>query len=324
MFYCPGAPGSSLARGVSARILVFVTRQAGAWRSRVQRTHSMTRRRTSLPSCPAFGALFSVQLISSGEQTSRKWQPTKVPASATFVGDNACAQCHQSHVNSHQKSSMALAMESVSESRILDAFPKLTFRSGPYSYEISRQNKESIYTVSDGKETISLPVRYVFGQGKAGQTYLIEHDGAFYESRVSFYDEIRGLDITIGQPATVPASLKAALGRRLGRDETLKCFSCHSTGAVKGGQLHPESMTPGIRCEACHGPGGAHVSALKEGRANSGLIFNPRSLSPDELTQDFCASCHRIDEELKLLRSLGDQQRSLSTLSHLSESMLFR
>ena len=265
----------------------------------------MTRRRVSLPILILFGALCSVELISSGEQTSpRKWQPTRVPANTTFVGDTACAACHQSHVNSHQKSSMALAMESVGESRILSGFPRLTFRSGPYSYEISRRNQESIYTVSDAKENISLPVRYVFGQGKAGQTYLIEHDGAFYESRVSFYDEIKGLDITIGQPAGVPGSLKAALGRKLGRDETLKCFSCHATGAVKGGQLHPGTMTPGIRCEACHGPGGPHVSAMKEGRGGPGLIFNPRSLSGDELTQDFCASCHRIDEEQKLLRSL--------------------
>ena len=199
---------------------------------------------------------------------------------------------------------MALAMESVAESRILGAFPKLAFRLGPYFYDISRSSPESIYTVGDGKETISLPVRYVFGQGKSGQTYLLEYEGAFYESRVSFYDEIKGLDITIGQPASVPTSLKEALGRRLGKDEVLRCFSCHATGAVKGGQLHLESMTPGIRCEACHGPGGAHASALKEGRAATGLIFNPKSLSGDELTQDFCASCHRIDEELKLLRSL--------------------
>ena len=199
---------------------------------------------------------------------------------------------------------MAMAMETVADSKVLTENPNMTMRSGQYSYEIKRKDKQSFYTVTDGRETISLPILYAFGQGKAGQTYILRYEGVLYESLVSFYNEIRGLDFTIGAPRTVPPSLKQALGRRLSDNETLSCFSCHSTGGISGGKINLEKMTPGIRCEACHGPGAEHVAAGKAGKANAKLIFNPKRLSGDELSQDFCASCHRGNDEFSLLKSM--------------------
>jgi Cytochrome c554 and c-prime len=198
---------------------------------------------------------------------------------------------------------MGMAMESVAESIILSAHPVMTFEIGNYKYEIARRDSQSFYTVTDGKEKITLPVLYAFGQGKAGQTYVLQYDGAYFESLVSYYDEIKGLDFTLGAARTVPGSLKEAIGRRMSRTDTLKCFSCHSTGAVSGGRLQLDKLVPGVRCEACHGPGGAHAAAGKSGQPNAGLIFNPSRLSGDELSQDFCASCHRGNEEFSLLRS---------------------
>jgi len=128
-------------------------------------------------------------------------------------------------------------------------------------------------------------------KGKAGQTYILQYEGGLYESLVSFYNEIRGLDFTIGAARSVPLSLKQALGRRLSDNEIANCFSCHSTGAVSGGRIDLEKITPGIRCEACHGPGGQHVLAGKAGQPNAKLIFNPGRLSGDEMSQDFCGSC---------------------------------
>ena len=251
------------------------------------------------------GMVFRPSPATSGQKPSaQRWRPTKVPAGTNFAGDQVCAECHKNKAISQLQSSMGMAMESIKDSKILTAHSKMIFRDGPYSYEITRRGDQSFYTVTDGKETISLPILYAFGQGKAGQTYLLQHDGAFYEGRVSFYQEIKGLDFTIGQPRAAPASLREALGRRLSRVETLNCFNCHATGAVSGGQFHPDKLTPGVRCEACHGPGGDHVAANKAGRPGAGLIFNPAQLSGDELTQDFCASCHRGNDELALLKDM--------------------
>lgn len=240
------------------------------------------------------------------QQTSpaQRWRPRRLPVGAELVGDRVCAQCHGDKTASHLKAGMAMAMETIAESKVLIANPAMTFRIGHYTYEIKRKDKQSFYSVTDGKETISLPILYVFGEGIAGQTYILQYEGGLYESLVSFYNEIRGLDFTIGAARGVPPTVKGALGRRLSDNEVSNCFSCHSTGGVSGGQLHLDRVTPGIRCEGCHGPGGQHAAAGKAGEPNANLIFNPGRLSGDELSQDFCGSCHRGNDEFTLLKGM--------------------
>jgi len=234
----------------------------------------------------------------------RRWNPRRVPVDTVFAGDQACGECHKKFASASY-SGMFQAMEPVAGSKILSENPKLKLSVGPYTYEITRTGKQSSYSVTDGKDTISLPIRYAFGQGKMGQTYVLERDGKFYESLVSFYNEPKALDFTIGAPRGVPKSLNDAVGRLLSANEVANCFSCHATGAVFGGsQLRLERLTHGVRCEACHGPGGQHIAAVKAGETPAASIFNPGLMSSDELTQQFCASCHRGAEESSLLKSM--------------------
>ena len=243
--------------------------------------------------------------IASGQESSAKrWNPRRVPAGTEFLGDQVCGGCHKKLFASHGNTGMAMAMEPVALSRVLIDNPQLSLRVGPYTYQIKRNGKQSSYSVTDGKDTISVPIVYVFGQGKAGQTYVLQREGKFYESLVSFYGEPKVLDFTIGAPRTIPESLSQAMGRLLTDHEVTSCFSCHSTGGISGNQIRLEKMTPGVHCEACHGPGGQHVAAIKEGESGSTLIFNPGRLSGDELTQQFCATCHRGSDEFSLLKSM--------------------
>lgn len=242
---------------------------------------------------------FSLSPTSSEQaQRGKIWRPTRIPAGVNFIGSQACAECHRNLVETQEKSSMGLALEFVAESPILSSHKRLTFRQGKFSYEIVRKGNQSIYTVTDGEEIISEPILYSFGQGKAGQTYILKYAGDYYESRVSFYAEIGGLDITIGHQEARPQSVIEALGNKLPHDEVMQCFNCHSTGASSGNQLRLERLTPGVRCESCHGPGGEHVAAVKAGLPSKDKIFNPARLSGDELTQDFCGACHRSAEEM--------------------------
>ena len=252
----------------------------------------------------SFAALLAVGLTFS-QAPKRMWTPNKVPANTQFVGTQACAECHANKVKSHAKTTMGRALEIVATAEILTKHPKLTFRAGNYSYEILRQGEQSIYSVTDGKETIALPILYVFGLGQAGQTYVLQGKEGLYESRLSFYNEIQGLDTTIGQSREAPLSLTDAVGRLMPKDETLQCFSCHTTGAVKGGKLEYQGLVPGISCEACHGPGGEHIALGQKGEPNKHKIFNPGKLSGDDLSQEFCASCHRSVEDVTALPRLG-------------------
>ena len=224
------------------------------------------------------------------------WRTTKPFAEAGFTGSAACAECHEEQSAGQHETAMGRALEPAADAAILRARPKMSFRAGAYTFEIARRGGASIYSVTDGKDTVSAPLLYAFGQGKAGQTYVYQFDGAFYESRLSYYKEIDGLDYTLGYERQPPPSLDAALGRRISMDEARGCFECHSTAAVAGRALQLERLMPGVRCEACHGPGREHVSAMEAGNLKDKRIFNPGRMTPDELSQEFCGSCHRSAE----------------------------
>lgn len=138
------------------------------------------------------GVCFWVAPLFGWQSAVEKWNPRKTPANAEFVGDKVCAECHGNKVASHSASGMATAMESVADSRVLTANPTMAFRSGPYSFEIKRSGSQSFYAITDGKETITLPIMYAFGQGKAGQTYVFQYEGAFYEGLVNYFKEVGG------------------------------------------------------------------------------------------------------------------------------------
>ena len=200
---------------------------------------------------------------------------------------------------------MAKALERPAESGVLRRHRGLTFQSGAYQYSITRQGEQSIYSVTDGKQTIAVPILYVFGQGKAGQTYVLRHGGELYESRVSFYERVGGLDLTLGAPSAAPTSLEAALGRRMNQDDVRDCFGCHATAAVNGPKAQLDKLVPGVRCEACHGPGARHVAAVKAGNLKQKQIFNPAALGGDELNQEFCGACHRSASDVVTMPAAG-------------------
>jgi Cytochrome c554 and c-prime len=269
----------------------------------------IARRRRSAAALTAIVALTLLAGFTAPKEAVQKgrrfWRPTFVPVGTEFVGHQVCAECHESRVKAQQESAMGMAMERIAESLILSLHPRLQFRLGKYTWQIVRDGKQSLYSVTDGKETISIPVLYAFGQGKAGQTYVLQYKGQFYESRVSFYGEIKGLDFTLGVPRTEPESLVNALGRPMSKDETLQCFSCHTTGTVIGTKLHLDRTIPGVSCESCHGPGGEHAAAGKAGLPNKDKIFNPARLNGDDLSQEFCGSCHRSAEDILSKPSLN-------------------
>ena len=253
-----------------------------------------------------------VPLLSRAQQTeapaynsSMPWRSNKPFAEAGYVGAAACASCHEQESKTQHATAMGRALETVAESRVLRANPRMTFRFGPYTFQIERRGDQSIYSVTDGKETVSEPILYSFGQGKAGQTYIYRRNGVFYESRVSYYRDINGLDFTIGYDRKVPPSLEEALGRAISMDEARSCFSCHSTAAVYGKNLQLDKLMPGVSCESCHGPGRDHIKAMESKQFADMKIFNPGRMGADELTQEFCGSCHRSAESVMTLAQQG-------------------
>ena len=238
------------------------------------------------------------------EQTAAPQTPAP---HSRYVGAQTCAACHTEIAAKLPNAVMTKALETADSCQILREFPDLKFQLGKFSYRIERQGDKSIYTISDGKNEISAPIQYCFGQGKAGQTYVYEYNGAMFESRVSFYKEIKGLDITLGHSGDELRSLTEAGGRQMSVDEKQRCFNCHTTGAGEGAQFRLTHAVPGVNCEACHGPGDQHVAAMRAGDKVTGKakIKKLSDLDGDDITQNMCGSCHRSVEDVMGLPQRG-------------------
>lgn len=242
-----------------------------------------------------------VQSQTSGGNALSQWRPGREVPGIRYVGSDACAKCHSPESKAHSVSPMGQALAPVSNCQVLNTHARLTFRSGPYSYQIVRQGNRSIYTVADDANAISEPILYCFGKGEVGQTYIFKHNGMFYESRVSFYKETQNLDFTTGHPRSASTSLADAIGRPLSVGEVNECFGCHSTAAVIGSQLQLHNLIPGVSCEGCHGPGEKHIAAAKARKFKDLQIFNPGNMDADALTQEFCGSCHRSFDDVMVM-----------------------
>jgi hypothetical protein len=223
------------------------------------------------------------------------WWPTKdVADGARLVGNAECAKCHTDKAATQATTPMAHAGARAADAEILRGHEKLSGELAPYRYEISRGSAGSEYSVSDGAQKISTELGWAFGIAHKGQTYIFARDGAYYESRVSFYRTLGALALTTGHSDATPSSIEAALGRRMDSSETQHCFGCHTSGSMIAGRFDPSHATPGVTCEQCHGPGAKHVAAMKAGRIDDGrrAILNPRKLSA-VASVDFCGACHR-------------------------------
>lgn len=227
------------------------------------------------------------------------WWPTKQSASLDdFVGTKECARCHAKIVATQLETPMAQAASLPADSVALRGHERLVYQrelqAGPYTFTISKEEAARTYTVSDGAQSISVPLGWAFGLGNKGQTYVFQRNGAFYESRMSFFKSLQSLDLTPGHSPRTPPTLGQALGQRLDPDTVRRCFGCHTTASTTRAGFNPSHLVLGVDCEACHGPGAKHAEFMDDEKNAEGrqAIFDPGSLGPVAQV-DFCGACHR-------------------------------
>jgi hypothetical protein len=239
------------------------------------------------------------QMATAARVEAPGWWPTeRVESRPAYVGPAACATCHPAQAATQRTSSMARTAQRAAESDILRSRDALAFRAGAYSYGIARSGQQIVYTVSDGTRSLAAPLDWAFGVGKVGQSFLFERDRRLFESRVSYYDALHGLDLTPALSSAAPRDLEDAFARPIGDAEARRCFACHTTASATGATaVNLAELIPGVTCEACHGPGRTHAEAKHP-------IMNPRRLGPAD-SVDFCGSCHATFWDVKLAGERG-------------------
>ena len=147
-----------------------------------------------------------------------------------------------------------------------------------------------------GKETnvLELEAHYVVGSGNHARTFLHRSpDGRLVQLPVSWYAE-RG-----GYWAMSPGYDRAA-HMDFRRVIDAGCMSCHNgypralvEDDGSGPRFGDAPLPEGIDCQRCHGPGQAHVEAVKSGdkKAIVLAIVNPAKLDRDRQLEA-CMQCH--------------------------------
>ena len=213
-----------------------------------------------------------------------------------------CAECHKAEARSQPKSAMGIGIELPHDQVQLQTHSELTFTKFGYVWKVERKGDQSLYTVSDGSQSLSLPIYYAFGAHM--QTFVFPYQGRMYESTVSYYPSIEGLAITVGHEPRTPTTLLEALGREPPNEEVTACFGCHSSGAVREGKLDLQLVRPGVDCEHCHAGANAHQDALSHGK--TGVTPQRLGRLTAEEMSNFCGKCHRTWEEIVRSREFGE------------------
>ncbi|HEX7362561.1 MAG TPA: multiheme c-type cytochrome [Bryobacteraceae bacterium] len=211
-----------------------------------------------------------------------------------YVGSAACAACHETEYKEQTASRMAHALRPIEGSLIGEIMLKQGHSpDGRLTYG---QSANGIVVREKGfPDTVTL--KWAFGTGK-GSTAVGLLDGQYIAHRFSYYSQLKGLAVTFGHPPH-PTSPITELGVLQDSRTIFRCFNCHGTNARVGpnGPVLTRYM-PGVQCERCHGPGGAHVKAVKGGASPQAIrstILNPGRFSPKALIE-FCGQCHRLPE----------------------------
>ena len=235
------------------------------------------------------------------------WWPTRADAAREdFVGTAKCAECHQQIAGTQQETPMARAAQRASETEALRSNPRLSLSTPPFQTVITHDSKFINYVVNGRGDSISAEVLWSIGDGVKGQTFILSYLGTLFESQLSYFPSIGGLDITPEHPRTAPEFLEAALGVPQTELAAQQCFACHTTASSLRERFNANLATPGVTCEACHGPGARHVKAIEAGQLKTAaqLILDPGSFAPVDVV-DFCGACHRTPLDVAAAKNYG-------------------
>ncbi len=216
-----------------------------------------------------------------GEPASTAEGPP-VAAEAAYVGSQACARCHATETEAWQASQHAVAMQHADERTVLGDFNDASFDfQGVQSRFFRRDGRYFIRTDGPDGQLADFEVKYTFGVAPL-QQYLVELPGGRLQAVAVTWDarprEQGGQRWFRQYPDEKIDHADELHWTRRAQNWNFMCADCHSTRVSKGYDVADDSFKTtyaeiSVGCEACHGPGSAHVqwAADKGSEAGKGL-----------------------------------------------------
>lgn len=223
--------------------------------------------------------------------------------SSAYAGSESCASCHQEIYQHYMKSSMGKSMLHITSASLTPQFlqsisiPAHTFNEQTNRHFDTFVQNGNLYQseyekAADGSEIFrdTHQIEWLIGAGVNGFGALVQRNDYLFQAPQSYYSHP-------GIWAPSPGYEGVDLG--FNRPIQEGCIFCHSGRAnsiphTNGQYANTPFSEASIGCENCHGPGAAHIAAMKNGdKANH--IVNPARLTP-YLADNICMACHQTGD----------------------------
>lgn len=212
-----------------------------------------------------------------------------------FVSSNSCRECHPRYYDTWHASYHRRMTQEATPEAVVAPFDGVELRSRDYAYELDREGDQFFARSTEpGTDQERYPVVLTTGSHTM-QTYWMPKGDRLHQLPWFFHIEEQ---MWIPTADTFLFPPDAGLAESLWNDT---CIECHSTGHVPGFDkqkgFRSRVAELGIACEACHGPGDAHVrfhkgnSGSAAAASESVAMVNPATL-PHKLSSHVCAQCH--------------------------------
>lgn len=253
-----------------------------------------------------------ILLLLGGGVFADYWAAVPLEHQATFVGREACVQCHKDQAKAFTGSHHDLAMDLATDQTVRGDFEDAEIEhDGIVSRMFRDGDKFMVRTEGETGEMENFEVKYVFGYEPL-QQYMVEFDrtddmadneiGRVQVLRISWDTEkkewfyLRPPDVSDKLEPDDPLHWTGIAQRW----QTM-CADCHSTNLQRNydpetQQYHTTFSEIDVSCEACHGPGSLHVEL-----ANKKTLFWDRNhkyglaqLKGEDAQPQLqtCAPCH--------------------------------
>ncbi len=215
------------------------------------------------------------------------------PAPAAFVSDAACAGCHPAEAAAWSGSHHDLAMQEATPAAVLGDFDDAVFDHYGISYRFFRRDgRFFVRTAGADGVPADFEVPYSFGVEPL-QQLLLDAGGGRLQALPIAWDVAGRRWFALYDEPTPPGDLLHWSSALL--NWNAMCADCHSTDVRRG--FDPETNRYAtswsgidVGCQACHGPGSAHVAAAEAGDAGGLLVGFAADAPRAEI--DACAPCH--------------------------------
>jgi predicted CXXCH cytochrome family protein len=207
-----------------------------------------------------------------------------------YLGSAACQRCHEPEYDTWRNTLHVQMTKPINEAVVVGDFkPGTKLEDGGTGRAYAMDSRDGKYFISisrTGRQPESFEINYTLG-ARRFQGYLTKlPDGRIYVLPVFWHTESkRWMDYSEITPIPKDSS------HDLRQIWNVTCVNCHATNLAKNFDAERNTFAStwtemGIGCEACHGPGQAHIDDPEHQKT-----FTMKKVPPRQIF-DTCAYCH--------------------------------